>query len=256
MSYLKDYLKVVPKADRNRVIENIAKNQELFEVEAFTEENLNALVNHLIEDSEVMTKLSPLSQTIKADELNLFYRNVAFDLSRLFPEQNQIEQAGENYERIYQGHLKEIEDAVDNLKRTIDDLEDAQKGEKGLILKRYGFEPENKLREMEQYTPDTAYLFTDRHGEPRPAAETHRLFHTYYLSLSKQEEADALINSTGELTAKLDVLYESPYTLENTNDNYSLHHALDGDSSTFWLSVALKPSNGLDGISIGPKEAR
>lgn len=256
MSYLKDYLKVIPKADSDRVKENIAENQELFEVENFSEEAFERLINQLVEESEIQAKLSPLSPQIKADELNTFYRDVALDLSRLFPEQNHIEQAGENYERIYHGHLEEIKQGINSLKRTIDQLEDTSRGEKGLILKSYSFEPENKLQHSEELTEDTAYLFVDRNGESRPTAETNRLFHTHYLSLSKEKEVDALVNESGHITAKLDVVYESPYTLSSTNEAYSLQHALDGDASTFWMNVALKPDNRLDGVDTSPRGGR
>ena len=254
MSYLKDYLKVIPKVDANRIRENIADNKEVFEVRNLSEKEYERLVFQLAEESIIQTEPSELEQTITADSFNQFYSNVTFDLSRLFPEQNHIELAGENYDRIYQGHLEELKKEIDALSRNIERLEQQQRGESGLIIRSYGFEPEEREANAEHLNSETAYLFTDRDGSALNQTTNERLFHTYFLSLGKRTETNLIENHKGISTAKLEVVYESPYTLINQNENYQIEKAIDGDSSTFWFNVALKPDNGLDSVSISPRK--
>lgn len=254
MSYLNDYLKVIPAVDALRIQENISDNQEVLRVQNISEKEYELLLKQLSEDFKVFTEPVSLSQEITADNLNLFYSNVLLDLSRLFPEQNSIEQAAMNYDQIHQSHLDELKKEVDDLRRNIDRMKAQQLGEKGLLLHRFSFEPEDKEQHIEHYNEDTAYLFVDRNGAPLESATTERLFHTYYLSLSKQTEENLLESERGQTTARLDVIYESPYTLTNTNQNYSIDKAIDGNPNTFWFNVALKPSNERDSVSISPRK--
>ena len=175
------------------------------------------------------------------------------DLSHLFPEQNSIERAGENYDTIYQGHLEELKKEIEALERRVEELKQQKRGEEGLILKTFSFEPDKQSLYVEDYTQETAHLFVDRDGESLASASIERLYHTYYLSLDKTVETNVLQNAEGITTAQLEVLYESPYTLDNNNENYRIEKAIDGDSNSFWFNVALKPNNARDSVSVGPK---
>ena len=73
------------------------------------------------------------------------------------------------------------------------------------------------------------------------------------MSLAKNKEIDLLKNEKGLTTASMEVLYESPYTLKNNNEQYGIEKAIDGDNGTFWFNVALKPNNARDGITISQK---
>lgn len=254
MSYLKDYLKVIPKVDADRIRQNIADNQEVFQVNNISEQEYERLVYQLAEENIIQTGPVEMEQMITADTFNEFYSNVKFDLSRLFPEQNHIEMAGENYDRIYQGHLEELKKEIDALTRNIERLEQQHRGESGLIIKAYGFEPEERQKNAEHFNEDTAYLFADRDGSPLKSATSERLFHTFFLSLGKKKEINLIENAKGLSSAKLEVVYESPYTLKNQNENYRIEKAIDGDQGTFWFNVALKPDNGLDSVSISPRK--
>ena len=254
MSYLNDYLKVIPAVDALRIQENIADNQEVLSIQNINEKEYEALLKQLSEESTLFTELVPLGKEIKADDFNLFYSNVLLDLARLFPEQNSIEQAAINYDQIHQGYLEELRKEADGLKRQIEKMKAQQKGESGLLLHSFSFEPEEKEAHVERHSEETAYLYTDRNGLPLEPAQSERLFHTYYLSLSKQSEQSLLESEDGRTTARLEVIYESPYTLTNQNQNYTIEKAIDGNPNTFWFNVALKPKNDPDSVSISPRK--
>lgn len=256
MSYLNDYLKVIPKADADIIRENIAENTEIFEIKQLTEENYEALIDDLINSEDVLTNIIELNDTITADDLNDFYSNVALDLHKLFPEQNNIERLGENYDRIYQGHLDELSHEIEKLRDSINRLNNKEMLQENVLTKSYSFEPDRKEEFAEIYTENTAYLFTDRDGRELSPANQEKLFHTYHLTLNKDNEVNILLNDKGISTAKLEVVYESPYVLENTNPEYSIEKAIDGDEGTFWFNVAQKPDNSLDYVSIYPQRTK
>lgn len=253
MSYLNDYLKVIPKADASKIRENIAKNKAVFEVNAFSEAEFERLILQLAEQEEPVTKLVDIGTKVTADPLNDFYSHVVMDLGQLIPEQNAIEQAGENYDKIYQGHLEELKKEIEALERRVVELKELKKGEDGLILRSFSFEPDKQGESLEAYNQDTAYLFADRDGTLLAPAQIERFYHTYYLALAKNNETNVLQTTAGISSAQLEILYESPNTLDNTNENYGIEKAIDGDSNTFWFNVALKPNNAQDTVFVSPK---
>lgn len=252
MSYLNNYLKVIPKADADIVRENIAENKELFEIKNISEQEYELMINHLIENQGVVSKEIDLSDAIIADELNEFYSNVAMDLHKLFPEQNNIEKLGENYKRIYEGHLEELSNEIEKIRLSVDRLSNKEHIQENIKVITYSFEPDLKSQNSESFTDETAYLYTDRDGSLGSPATQEKLFHTYHLSLNKVENIDLLVNDNGITTAKLEVVYESPYVVKNENPEYDIKKALDGDTNTFWFNVSQKPDNSLDTVNIMP----
>lgn len=253
MSYLNDYLKVIPTADASKIRTTLNKSQEYFEISRLSDQAFEELLEKLVVSEEPLTKLVDPGTKITADPLNRFYGNVLLDLTHLFSEQNAIERAGENYDIIYQSQLDELKKEIEALERKIALLEETRKGESGLVLKSFSFEPEKAELFVEPKTVETAYLFADRDGRTLESAIIDRHYHTYFLSLAKNKEIDLLKNEKGLTTASMEVLYESPYTLKNNNEQYGIEKAIDGDNGTFWFNVALKPNNALDSITISQK---
>ena len=253
MSYLNDYLKVIPKADADQIRETLNQNQAILEVNRFSEEEFENLILQLAEDEQLATTLVDLGNKVTADPLNQFYSHVLMDLSHLFPEQTNIETAGENYNQIYQGHLEDLKKEVAALERRVEEVEDLRRGEEGLVLRSFAFEPESEMAHKELYTSETAYLYVDRDGTVLEPAAIDRLYHNYFLGLGKTKEVNVLQNEQGLTSAQLEILYESPHTIDNKNENYTLQKAIDGDVHSFWFNVALKPNNQTDETSISPK---
>lgn len=245
---------MIPRANAEEVRANLKESIQWYDSQLLSEEEYEALIHQLVEENIVQTEPVSLSQEIKAEELNSFYRNVLLDLSKLYPEQNNIEFAGENYGEIFQGHTEELKKEIKALERSIERLQSERRGEDGLIIRGYSFEPEEKENLVEHYNEETAYLFTDRDGFILEPAEQNRLFHTYYLSLGQEEKVNLLESQNGQVNAKLKVVYESPYTLTNQNENYTIDKAIDGSPSTFWFNTALKPDNRLDSVSTSPRK--
>lgn len=252
MNYLDNYLKVIPKADANKIKESINENKEIFEVKKISEQEYELLINHIIENNEIVTDLIELDNIIKAEELNEFYSNVAIDLHKLFPNQNNIELLGQNYKRIYEGHLEELANEIEKIKVNIDRLSQKRHIQENVKEVYYSFEPDLKNENAEEYNENTSYLYKDRNGKLIKPAVQEKLFHTYHLSLNKTKEIDLLVNEKGISTAKIEVVYESPHTIKNKNPEYSVEKILDGDKDTFWLSTAHKPDNNIDTVNIMP----
>lgn len=259
MSYLNKYLKIIPKADADIIRRNIAENKELFEIKNLSEENYKELVNNLIEKDELFTKEISLESKITAKDLNDFYSNVSFDLHKIFPTQNNIERLGENYERIYEGHLEELANEIEKIKYSVDRLSSQEEKLEDTKRIEYSFEPDLKSEYSETYSEDTSFLYIDRDGQEKPPANQEKLFHTYQLTLAKTKDINLLLNDSGITTAKIEVVYQSPNTIANTNPQYDISKAIDGDPSTFWINKAKKPNNSIDFINILPgrvKEGR
>ena len=190
-----------------------------------------------------------------AEEMNEFYSNVQLDLVHLFMEQNLLEGISENYDRIYEGNLDDMRSQIANLEQKTAMLDMEKDGEDGLVVRSYSFEPANKLFNIESKTKDVPEsLWTDRDGTILKEVEIGRTFHKYHASLSKEKTNDLLKNANGQTTAKIELLYESPYVLSTINNNYDISKAIDGNDNTFWYSVALKPNNSSDKTTINPKE--
>lgn len=253
MSYLNDYLKVIPKADAERIRENILSNREIFEIQNLSEDEFSYLIHQLAESEITKTKTTDLGTKIIADPLNEFYSNVAIDLNHLFPEQNSIEEATEHYDEIYRAHLEDISRGIEALSQRMQELEQKTKNENNLVIRSFGFEPEKQGQLMETKNSENNYLFIDRDGSELNLAIIERNYHTYYLSLEKETDIDALRNEKGITTATLEVLYQSPGTLSNNSNMYQPNKALDQNNSTFWFNTALKENNQKDSISISPK---
>lgn len=253
MDYLHDYLRAIPKADADAIRKALKDNELHFGLEEVSEPEFERLIKQIAETNVALTQLPELGERLEAAPLNEFYTNLSVDLNRLFAEQAAIETAAANYDHITQANLEELRRAVESLQESVQRLEKQARGERGLVLRSYRFQPERAKEMNEEYREETRYLFVDRDGTSLQPAEVNRLYHTYYLSLKKEDETDALRDANGHTTARLDVLYETPGTLSNTNPAYAPEKAIDGTTETFWFNVCLKANNGLDRVSIAPE---
>lgn len=253
MAYLEDYLRTIPLSDASAIRQAILENEVHFGLADISEQEFERLIKQIAEQNEPLASMPTFTEKIEAAPFNQFYSTFSVDLNQLFREQASIETAGENYDHIYRANLEEIQRSVENLEQTVLRLEKQNRGEKGLVLRSYSFEPENAKQMSETHTSETAYLFSDRDGTLLEPAETNRLYHTYSLTLKKKEETNALQNPDGTTSARLEVLYETPGTVTNTNPEYAPHKAIDGTSESFWFNICLKSNNGLDKIDTLPK---
>lgn len=253
MNYLDNYLNIIPEYDANEIRKALKENELNLGLETISEYEFENLISKLSEESAQMTSIPEFQDKIKSDELNRFYSSLSLDLKRLFSKQESIEMADENYHHIYQSTLEEISRAVETLRRHIETLKYRKNKEKGLVVKSYGFEPENEIEYKENYNQDTMHLFIDRDGTSLLPAESHRFYHNYSLTLAKKEEENILINDNNISTATVEVLYETPGTLTNSNPSYDISNTVDGTNETFWFNVVLKSNTDLDKVSISPK---
>lgn len=239
MAYLEDYLRVIPRVERERIETLLRGQRELYEVKDLTEEEFAALVEYLAVEQQPVTKVVELSETVDAEEMNRFMADVAIDLLHLFEEQNLLEGAAMNYDRIFSGVLDDIRKEVSALRRREEELWLENKGEDGLIVKSYGFDVAEKGRHAEPMTETNQYLFEDRDGRVLPDVGYERSYHQHYIGLGKKEVVDRLVNDKGQVTAKVSVAYENTGSVDMSDVGYGIDKVLDGSDETYYMHVVL-----------------
>lgn len=252
MSYLQEYLKAIPKVDADEIQSYLKKNEEIFSVLDISEKEFKFLIEKLNEKSEPVTYPVELNQKILASDFNNFYKNVAIDLVRLFSTQNSIEGAAENYNRIYDGNMQDLIKEYEKLSKKVIELDMQTQQEEGLIIHSFDFEPSGIFSNIEKDKEKYGYMFQDRNGSYLEPVEIKRTYHKYHANLSLEDARDLLKDEDGNTTAKIEILYESPYTIDLMNKNYNIENVLNDDSSNFWFNIALKPNNNSDSVTINP----
>lgn len=239
MNYLQDYLRVVPKVEKERVEALLRANKAVYEVNNLTEREFQELVNFLAEKQEPITRPIELQERVEADDFNRFFSNVAIDLMHLFEEQNLLEGAAANYDRIFSGVLDDIRKEVGALRQREQELYLENKGEDGLFVRTYSFEAENKTKNAEVFNEETKYLFQDRDGTILEEVTYERSYHQHYISLGKEEELNVLVNNKNQTTAKIKVSYENTGTVKLNNEQYKIDKAIDGSDDSYYMHVVL-----------------
>lgn len=252
MNYLQDYLRVVPKVEKERVEALLRANKAIYEVQNLTEREFQELVNFLAEKQEPVSKPIELQETMEAEDFNLFFSNVAIDLMHLFEEQNLLEGAAANYDRIFSGVLDDIRKEVAALRQREQELYLENKGEDGLFVRTYSFESENKTKHAEAYNADTKYLFEDRDGSVLPEVAYERSYHQHYISLAKEDELNVLVNDKNQTTARIKVTYENEGAVNLKEEKYKIDKAIDGSDDTYYMHVVLTTSPAIHKIPKHP----
>lgn len=252
MSRLEDYLKVIPKVEKEKV-ETLLKDMEaVYEMEELTEEAFQALVEYIAEKEETKTRFQPLGDKVSEGELNRFFSDVAIDLIHLFEEQELIEGAARNYDRIFSGVLDSIRREVDALARREEELTLERQGEDGLFIREYGFESAERAKQAETRSDENLYLFTDRDGTILPEVSFTRTYHDHYIELEKEESVDRLRNKKGQTTASIRVRHEGTGAAPMRMSSYGPEKAIDGSKDSHYMHVVLSTEPASHRISKQP----
>lgn len=239
MSYLQDYLRVIPKVEKEKVEALLRANKALYEVKNLTEKEFENLVNFLAIKQQSTTKPMTVDDVVDAAKLNEFFSNVGIDLLHLFEEQNLIEGAALNYDRIFMGVLDDIRKEVSALKQREEDLFLENKGEDGLVIRSYSFEEENKGKHAETMTKENSYLFEDRNGDKPNEVSYERSYHQHFIGLPKEKEINCLVNDKGQTTAKIKIDYQNTGTIKLNDSRYDASKAIDGNQESYYMHVVL-----------------
>ena len=254
MAYFDDYLRTLPSVDAREIMKVINENQETMIIQNLTEEEFKRLIDNVAKQESPQSKAVKLSEKITAEQFNEFYSNVQIDLIHLFLEQNQLEGLSQNYERIFEGNLEDIKNHLDKLKQKVAQLDMQKEGEEGLVVSSYNFDPNQEAKYIETDVAQvSSQLWADRDGMILTPASVSRTFHHYYARLSETVRTNLLEDEEGNRTATVKILYQSPYTIQNNTDSYEIENIIDGNNQSFWYSVALKPNNSVDDVSINPE---
>lgn len=243
MSRLEDYLRVIPKVEKEKVEALLRETEAVYEREELTEEAFRALVEYIATKEETKTRFQPLGDKVSADELNRFFSDVAIDLLHLFEEQELIEGAARNYDRIFGGVLESIRREVEALSRREQELTLERQGEDGLFIREYGFEVSERSKHAETYTEEDAYLFTDRDGTILPEVSFERNYHDHSIQLEKESRADRLRNDKGQVTASISVRHEGTGVLPMNLGGYGPEKAIDGSKDSQYMHLLLSTEN-------------
>ncbi|MES9681794.1 hypothetical protein ABWK22_02515 [Gottfriedia acidiceleris] len=235
MEYLQNYLSVLPDYDRKEVEQLLQENMDLFDVKVVTKEEFEALLQQLANRQEKVTTLTPTGEKVDAEHFNDMHSSVALDLKRLYNSHLIVEKVIANYDRILRGTLDDIQREVDSLSTRVEELNLKAKGEDGLVVKTYGFEEKEKNLYMETDREQYAHLFLDRDGKSLPTAALNRSFQQHYLSLPIKEVENALQDSNGTTTAKIEVVYQAPNVI--TDSNHPLVYAIDNSLESYWAQA-------------------
>lgn len=239
MSRLEDYLRVIPKVEKEKVEALLRETEAVYEREELTEEAFRALVEYIATKEETKTRFQPLGDKVSADELNRFFSDVAIDLLHLFEEQELIEGAARNYDRIFGGVLESIRREVEALARREEELTLERQGEDGLFIREYGFEASERSKHAETYVEEEAYLFTDRDGSPLREVSFSRNYHDHSIELEKKESTDRLKNEKGQVTASITVRHEGTGVVPMKMKGYEVEKAIDGSRDSQYMHLLL-----------------
>lgn len=239
MSAFQDYLKVLPGSDRAAIEKLIASQVEDFSIEGMTEAEFGRLVERLAVLKEQTTEENLVSGTIEASVLNRFFRHVAIDLLYLFEQQNLIEGAARNYDRIFKGLLDDMRREVEALKRREEELTLEREGESGLFVRSYGFDAAEKEKVAERKGRETNHLFQDRDGRVLEEVSLERMYHQHYAGLPKFQSVDRLKNDRGVPTATVTVDHDARGAVPIQVSGFGPGTIIDDNPETFFMHVVL-----------------
>lgn len=234
--YLKGYLEVLPAYQRRRIEDILKENSALYNISSVTEEEFAVIIEKLTEEHEPLTH--PLLQVDKVDDelFNRFFTNAHIDLNLLFLESQLSESATTNYERIFDGIIDDLNKETRALKERVQGLRLVSEGEDGLIVKQQNFESATDMEDRAKFSS----LFVDRDGTPLPSVVFERKHDKYFTALAKTKETDALRNSQGMPTARIEVLDRRGVPISGSEAaRYNIQNAIDSSPETYWAEVVL-----------------
>lgn len=237
MNYIQDYLSVLPQYDREQVEILIKDNIDLFEVKAVSKEEFEALIQQLATKKEKLTVHSSTGEYVDAEHFNNFHSNVALDLKSLYHSHMTTEKVIANYDRILSGTLEDIQREINELSARIEELNLKAKGEKGLIVKTYGFDEKDKHLYMENDREQYPHLFTDRDGSSIEDAAILRSFSQYYITLPLRDAENALEDKNKNISAAITIEYARSDA--KAVDNHPIAYAIDDSEETYWYQEVI-----------------
>lgn len=237
-NYLAGYLQVLPEYQRQQ-IENILKdNQSLYNIQNVSEEEFAEMMKQLAIDHTPLTINTPQIDNLDTELYNSFFSSVYMDLNMLFIENQLIESATTNYDRIFAGIISDLNNETNALRERVDSLKLLNQGEDGLIIEKRSFESTTEMEDPNKFSS----LFVDRDGTPIVPVAFERVHDQYFCALSKTYTTDVLRDDKGTTTATISITDRRGTPIRVTNpDRYKLDNAIDGSTDTYWAEVVLVP---------------
>jgi hypothetical protein len=152
----------------------------------------------------------------------------------MFAESSLVDQALQNYSRLYDGILADLSKEIKSLRERINNLHLVAEGEDGLIVKSFDF---RNTTDAEMDRASFGYMFIDRDGTPIEDCLIQRSTDLSYLSLNKTRELDKIHDEAGRPVAQLALTdYRGTPVAKTT---YPVTNAIDDSAESYWAEIVL-----------------
>lgn len=237
-NYLAGYLQVLPEYQRQQIENILNDNKSLYNIQNVSEEEFAEMMRQLAVDHTPLTINTPQTDKLNPDLFNSFFSSVYMDLNMLFIENQLIESATTNYDRIFEGIISDLNNEINTLREKVDSLKLLNEGEDGLIVEKRSFESATEMEDPNKFPS----LFVDRDGTPAVPVAFERVHDQYFCALSKTLTTDVLHDDQGTTTATIAITDRrgTPIRVNNPS-RYKLENAIDGSTDTYWAEVVLVP---------------
>ncbi len=231
--YLTGYLDIIPQGEKRKV-EQILKINGAPISSTVSETEFAKLIREISEDHTQQTKVVEQPDRLNSNLFNQFFTNFQIDLNVMFAESSLVDQALQNYDRLYDGILADLSKEIKSLKERIDNLHLVAEGEDGLIMKSFDF---RNTTDMETDRASFGYMFVDRDGTPIEDCLIQRSTDVSFLSLGKTRELDKVHDATGKPVAQITLIDYRGTPIAKTT--YPIANAIDDSAVSYWGEVVL-----------------
>lgn len=232
--YLSGYLDILPESQRSKIEDLIRTSNVMLNGQAVTEDEYAEIIRELSAQHQKLTTEVPQQNVVDPDLYNQFFANVQADLNLMFLESQLIDQAVDNYERLYDGILSDLNKEIQALKEQIDVLHLTAQGEAGLIVRNFNMtSSDNSETNYAAYS----HLFRDRDGTSVAPTVVQTDRDRGYLSLNTISSLDHLHDAYGNPSASIALIDQRGVPITQTQ--YPITNAIDNSTSTYWGEVVL-----------------
>lgn len=232
-NYLVGYLDILPSSQRSK-IEDLIKSSEVAKATTVNVDEYSALIKKIVAEHNQLSVDIPQIDRVDPDLYNKFFNNLQVDMNLMFLESELIDQAINNYERLYDGILGELNGEIKALRERINSLHLVAQGEDGLIVKTVDF---TNTTSMETDRTSFSHMFKDRDGSDIADIIIQKNVDHSYIALGTVTNIDYLHDANGAITATIAVVDQRGVPVKQTT--YPPSNAIDNSTSSYWGEVVL-----------------
>lgn len=236
-NYLTGYLDVIPESERKKVSEVIKENEALMVAGGWSEAEFQKAIDELVHNHKKLSTNIPQKDVLDSVKHNTFFSNLQTDLTLLFAESDLIESGLNNYHRLYEGILSDLQKEITSLKQRVSLLRLTSESENGSIIRSFDFSTDAN---SEIYSAANSYLFKDRDNTNIVPVVVERNEATSMIMLDKIIVNDRIRDKDGKVTAQIAVVDRRGTPIDHeVKGTYTIDKAIDNSMETYWGEVIL-----------------